>query len=127
MINIKTMTSFVDKPRFSNTQIAAKVFSKHIGMVSLSYFENQILTLDRCDPNYRHNPTLCTGVKDRVSNEYPCLGYEYTSPPQRLRQTTPLPPQDTSTTQNNSQQTFSNTSTAFTVTTSTYNRKLVSS
>ena len=43
------MTPFVDKPRFSNAQTAAKVFIlsyKHIGMVSLSYFENQILTLE---------------------------------------------------------------------------------
>ena len=43
------MTSFVDKPRFSNAQNAARVFiynSKHISMVSLSYFENQILTLE---------------------------------------------------------------------------------
>ena len=43
------MTSFVDKPRFSNAQNAARVFIlsyKHIGMVSLSYFENQILTLE---------------------------------------------------------------------------------
>ena len=44
------MMSFVDKPRFSNAQTAARVFIlsyKHIGMVSLSYFENQILTLER--------------------------------------------------------------------------------
>ena len=43
------MTSFVDKPRFFNAQNAARVFIlsyKHIGMVSLSYFENQILTLE---------------------------------------------------------------------------------
>ena len=43
------MTSFVDKPRFSNAQNAARVFIlsyKHIGMVSLSYFEDQILTLE---------------------------------------------------------------------------------
>ena len=43
------MMSFVDKPRFSNAQTAARVFIlsyKHIGMVSLSYFENQILTLE---------------------------------------------------------------------------------
>ena len=43
------MTSFVDKPGFSNAQNAARVFIlsyKHIGMVSLSYFENQILTLE---------------------------------------------------------------------------------
>ena len=49
MISIKAMTSFVDKPKFSNTQTAARVFiynSKHIGIVSLSYFENQILTLE---------------------------------------------------------------------------------
>ena len=43
------MTSFVDKPRFSNAQNAARVFILshiHIDMVSLSYFENQILTLE---------------------------------------------------------------------------------
>ena len=37
------MTSFVDIQRFSNAQTAARVFilsNKHIGMVSLSYFEN---------------------------------------------------------------------------------------
>ena len=91
------------------------------GIILIALFIMTCLICIRCDPNYRHNPTLCTAVKDWVSNECPCLGYKYTSPPQRLRQTTPLPPQDTSTTQDNSQQTFSNTSTAFTATTSTYN------
>ena len=46
---LKTMMSFVDKTRFSNAQTAARVFIlsyKHIGMVSLSYFENQILALE---------------------------------------------------------------------------------
>ena len=40
------MTSFVDKPRFSNAQNVFILSYKHIGMVSLSYFENQILTLE---------------------------------------------------------------------------------
>ena len=62
------MTSFVDKPRFSNTQNAARVFIlsyKHIGMVSLSYFENQILTLESLA--YRRNPQKENGVKIMAS------------------------------------------------------------
>ena len=42
------MTSYVDKPSIADAQTGARVFilsCKHAGMVSLSYFEKQILTL----------------------------------------------------------------------------------
>ena len=43
------MISYIDKQSFADAQIADRVFilrCKHAGMVSLSYFENQILTLE---------------------------------------------------------------------------------
>ena len=49
------MTSYVDKPSIADAQTGARVLIlsyKHAGMVSLSYFEKQILTLQ---PYYRES------------------------------------------------------------------------